>query len=110
MTAEVIFPRVIDNTMYSDWRSCAHRFFRRHLQGLSRGRTNVHLHFGGCIAAAFETARLHYCRGDDARDCVKDACEAFIERWGDFEIPPGASRTEQNKSLAAGLLAIQDYF
>jgi hypothetical protein len=106
----VIFPRVIDNTMYSDWRSCAHRFFRRHLQGLSRGRTNVHLHFGGCIAAAFETARLSYCAGADNADAVKDACETFIERWGSFEIPDGASRTEQNKSLAAGLLAVQDYF
>ncbi len=110
MTADTLFPRVIDNTMYSDWRSCPHRFFRRHLQGLSRGKTNVHLHFGGCFAAALETARLHYHEWEDTDDSVKLACETFIQHWGNFELPDSANRSERNKSLAAGLLAVQDYF
>lgn len=107
---QILFPRVIDNTMYSDWRSCPHRFFRRHLQGLSKGRVNTHLHFGGCFASAVERARLNFCAGEDASSCVKDACEQFITSWGNFEIPDGATQSERNKSLAAGLLAVQDYF
>lgn len=107
---ETIFPRVIDNTMYSDWRSCAHRFFRRHCQGLSKGRVNVHLHFGGCFAAATETVRREWFDHRDLSDAVKSGCETFIERWGNFEIPEYATASEKRKSLSAGLLAVQDYF
>lgn len=107
-SVETIFPRVIDNTMYSDWRSCPHRFWRRHLQGLTRGRTSVHLHFGACFASALEAGRLSWHDGNT--DYVKDACETFISSWGNFEIPDSSTQSERNKSLGAGLLAVQGYF
>lgn len=107
---ETLFPRVLDNTMYSDWRSCPHRFFRRHCQGLSRGRKNVHLHFGGCFARATEVVRREWITHHDLSDAVKSGCEAFIDAWGTFELPDYATSSEQRKSLQAGLLAVQDYF
>lgn len=103
------FPRVVDATMLSDWRSCPHRFFRRHIQGLTRARTNVHLHFGGALARGLEVARRGYCAHGDTKDALTDGCEALIERWGDFAAPETPSRSEANKTLDACLLALQGY-
>jgi len=109
-TSTPLFPRVIDNTMYSDWKACPHRFFRRHCQGLTRGGPNVHLHFGGAFAAAQETVRLEWLEHYDLEDAVKAGCERFIDYWGDFEMPEYANQTMLNKSLAAGLIAVQEYY
>lgn len=107
--ASIHFPRVLDATMLSDWRKCPHAFFRRHCQGLTRPRTNVHLHFGGVIARALEVARRTYYETSDAGDALHNACEAAIAEWGDFEPPPHPTRTEANKTLSSCLAALQAY-
>lgn len=111
MTPTITFPRVIDATIRSTWKTCEHKFFREHIQGLSRARPNVHLHFGACVARGLEVARRGFCTHGDARDALTDGCEAVIEAWGtsfDDFIP--VSRTEGNKTLANALLALQEYF
>lgn len=129
--ASVHFPRVLDATMLSDWRKCPHAFFRRHCQGLTRPRTNVHLHFGGVVAVATEVARKSYfypdghefsaghenlrgvkfaATGGDAALAVHTACEAAIQAWGDFDPPASPTRSEANKTLASCLAAIIAYF
>lgn len=108
---EALFPRVIDATIRSEWKRCPQSFFRRHVQGLTRGReeTSIHLHFGGCFASALEAARLEYCDSSDTSDSLHAACEQFIHKWGDFE-PQPRTRSEEAKTLAAGLHALQRYF
>ncbi len=107
--AATAFPRVLDATMLSDWRSCPHKFFRRHVQGLVRPRTNVHLHFGACVARGLEVARRTYWETRDTGDALHCACEAVIESWGGFEPPVAPTRTEAAKTLSACLAAIQSY-
>jgi hypothetical protein len=105
----ILFPRVIDATMRSDWHKCPHAFFRRHCQGLSRPRTNVHLHFGGCLAAGLEAARREFYASGDCSDALHLGCERIIAAWGEFTTPEHPTRTEANKTLAACLHALQSY-
>lgn len=110
-TPSIIFPRVIDATMRSDWRKCPHAFFRSHIQGLARARPNIHLHFGGAVARGLEVARRGFCTHHDARDALTDGCEALIEAWGtSFDDFTPTTRTESNKTLGNALLALQEYF
>lgn len=105
------FPRVIDYTILSDWKSCPHKFFRSHVCGMARSRPNIHLHFGGCVAKGLEVARRYYIATEDAGDALEEACLAVVETWGsDFDDFIPVTRTERNKSLANALLAIQAYF
>jgi hypothetical protein len=104
-----IFPRVLDATMLSDFRSCPHKFFRRHVQGLTRDRSNIHLHFGGAVASGLEAARREFCTSHDSSDALHVGCEALVQAWGDFDFTP-STRTEANKTLSNALLALQSYF
>lgn len=107
---DILFPRVIDATMRSDWLKCPHAFFRRHVMGLQRPRASVHLHFGACVARGLEVARRTYFTTRDPFDALHDACEAAIHAWGDFDPPANPTRTEANKTLSACLATLQAYF
>lgn len=111
MPEEILFPRVLDATIRSDWRSCPQRFFYRHCRGLVRvsSRPSIHLHFGSCFARGLEVARRSYFAHADTNDALHDACEAFIQAWGDFD-PQPLTTTEKAKTLASGLHALQRYF
>src|SRR5882672_9510191 len=100
------FPRVIDNTMRSDFVSCPHKFFRRHVLGLTRPGTSVHLHFGSCYADSLKVPRTYYFKTRDPRDAVVLACETAIEKWGNFDGPPTPSTSESKKTLPSLLLAV----
>jgi hypothetical protein len=95
--------------MHSDFKSCPHYFFRRHVQGLVKPRSNVHLHFGACLAKGLETARREYCEHGDVSDAFHVASEMIIHAWGTFEPPPNPSRSESNKTLANCLLCLREY-
>lgn len=105
-----LFPRVIDNTMRSDFVSCPHKFFDRHILGVTRPGISVHLHFGSCYADALKVARTYYFHHRDPRDAVVLAMETAIEKWGNFDGPPTPSQSEAKKTLPSLLLAVQDYF
>jgi hypothetical protein len=107
---EFIFPQVIDNTMRSDWKACPHRFFRRHIQGLASPGKSIHLHFGGCMARGLEIARRTFHSGKSPDAALFAGIEAAIAMWGDFDIPPDASRTAKLKTLDACILALAEYF
>lgn len=109
-TPSIIFPRVIDATMRSDWLKCPHSFFRRHVLGLARPGVSVHLHFGACIARGLEVARRTYFETRDTSDALHNGCEAVIHAWGDFEAPDGGTRTAAAKTLSAALVTLQAYF
>jgi hypothetical protein len=105
------FPRVLDYTILSTWKSCPHKFFRTHVQGLAKPRPNIHLHFGGCVAKGLETARRYYSRTGDTGDALEVGCLAIVEAWGaDFDDFIPATRSERNKTLSNCLLALQSYF
>lgn len=107
--AKPVFPRVIDATMRSDWRSCPHKFFRRHVQGLAKPSTNVHLHFGAAVASGLEAARRVYCAGNSADVSMLAGCQALIAAWGSYE-PVARTRSEANKTLENALGALTAYF
>ena len=110
-TPSISFPRVIDATIRSTWKTCPHKFFREHVQGLKRPRPNIHLHFGACVARGLEVVRRSYITHGDTSDALTDGCEALIEAWGtSFDDFVPVSRTENNKTLANALLALQAYF
>lgn len=105
------FPRVLDYTMLSAWKSCPHKFFRTHVLGMTKPRRNIHLHFGACVARGLEVARRYYLRTADTGDALEEACLAVVEMWGaDFDDFIPTTRTERNKTLSNCLLAIQAYF
>lgn len=108
-----IFPRVIDATMRSDWKTCPHKFFQTHVHGLARARPNIHLHFGGAVARGLEVARRAWATGtaDTNTEALTLGCEALIEAWGTaFDDFVPVTRTEGNKTLSNALLALQAYF
>lgn len=105
------FPRVIDYTMLSDWKSCPHKFFRCHVMGMGRSRPNIHLHFGGVVAHGLEATRRYYLNTHDIGDAIEVGSIAAVERWGsDFDDFMPVTRTERNKTLTNALLAISAYF
>jgi hypothetical protein len=84
------FPKIIDSTMLADFRSCEHKFFRAHMQSLRLMRTNVHLHFGGCIAKALEVFRKAYYTPSSPtfrqlEPSFSAGAHALAQAWGDYE-------------------------
>lgn len=106
------FPEVIDSSIRSTLVACHRQFYYQHLLNLRGSSVSIHLHFGACIAKAFEIARKSYwAEGKDEIHAVSDACKAFIIHWGDFEIPDDIIHTRAGvKTLEAGLDAIMSYF
>lgn len=106
------FPEVVDSSMRGAFVSCPRNFYYGYLLSLRKGSSNIHLHFGGCIAHAMEVARKSYWQhGLDEIHSVAAACTAFIQQWGDYEPPEEVLRSRAGiKSIDAGLDAILSYF
>lgn len=82
------FPPIIDSTMLSAYASCPQKFFVEFVLRKSKSGRSIHLHAGGCMAAAFEAYRIAYYRdGLKEPDCLAAAFRVFIARWGDMEVP-----------------------
>lgn len=116
------FPRVIDNTMYEDWRQCPHKFFRARCQGLTLAeqgepgepltpRRNIHTHFGSALAKGLEVTRVEYHSGAGHSEALACGAEAILKYWdGQGPLPAPRTRTEEAKTLDNCLLAHVGYF
>ena len=122
LLAQFPFPRVIDNTMYEQWKACPHSFFRRTIQGLQLAelgepgtpptiRKGIHTHFGSCLAKALEVTRREYHEGAGHGEALAAGAQALIAKWdADGPIPSPRTRTEEAKTLDACVLAHAGYF
>jgi hypothetical protein len=54
------FPKAIDNTMLSDYKSCSQKFAYRHIFGRNTVLESIHLSFGSAYADGCEAARLAF--------------------------------------------------
>jgi len=116
------FPRVIDNTMYEQWKTCPHKFFRQTVQGLQVAdqgepgtapfvKPSIHLHFGSCMARGLEVTRREYCEGAGYSEALSLGAEAIIKAWDSAgELPSPRTRTEEAKTLDNCILAHSGYF
>lgn len=116
------FPRVIDNTLLEDWKTCPHKFFRHRVQGLvpadfgepgtaPKLKTNIHLHFGGCMARGLEITRREYAEGAGHGEALALGAAAIVEAWDAAgELPAPRSRSEEIKTLDNCILAHAGYF
>lgn len=101
------FPHVIDSTMRSDWASCECKFMYAHLKHLRKSTSNIHLHFGGCLARALEVTRKEFFQnGRSEKDALSKGLYELIKVWGlDWDDPPS-----DKKTLASCCDALVSYF
>jgi hypothetical protein len=81
-------PLVIDSTIIGTFRACETKARLQYVEHLAPSTLSIDLHAGSCIATALETLyEAAYYRGL-SRAAALGAMElAFIDAWGDFQIP-----------------------
>ena len=80
------FPRVIDNTMRSDFVACPKKFWWRYCRNLGAESINVHLHAGGAFARAMEvTRREFYSSNCNSEAAIARGLAALLKYWGTYE-------------------------
>lgn len=88
------FPSVIDASLISAWRSCHQKAFREYFQHWKLQGGSIHLHAGAAFARGLEVARSSfYEKGFDAEQAAYHGQLALVKSYGDFEPPPGSSKT-----------------
>ena len=109
-TDSLVFPRVIDDTIRTNFLTCPHYFFRRDVQGLtaSEETKSVHLVFGGAVAHGLEHARRAFFAGASSPDAIAHGVAQAIRHWGDYE-PPETTR-RSHKTLENVVCCVTDYF
>lgn len=83
------FPKVLDNTMVSGFRSCEKKHYWRQLAYLQRGEGSIHLISGGAFARGLEITRKRYF--DDSLDfetALIHGAAALIAAYGNVEPHP----------------------
>lgn len=86
-TAELSFPKTIDNTILSSWATCKRKCFFSHFLHLHPKQISIHLHAGAAYAKALETLRDNFYTVDS--DAYKNselsltrAVRALFESFG----------------------------
>jgi hypothetical protein len=100
------FPTVVDSTMLSDYLACPAKFHWAYIRKLQLAKPSIHLHFGGCFAAALDAARQAFW-GQDASEAEALAAgfRTLVKTWGDeppSDFPP--------KTFEACAALLQYYF
>lgn len=81
------FPEVVDSTMLSDYLACERKFHWAYARKLQSARPSIHLHFGGCFAAALDTARQSFWgSGDSADRALAQGFRRLCLEWGFEEL------------------------
>lgn len=100
------FPRALDNTLLSTFRSCPQKFMREYLQHWKPARQSIHLVAGAAFAQGLEVARtLYYEKGESVQHAMEMGLRALIVSYGTTECPP-----ESSKSLERMCQALEYYF
>lgn len=95
------FPRAIDSSMLSHFKSCKRKFELEYLHHWRPKGGNVHLIAGGAFAKGLEVARLSFWRDrDNARTAVGKGIAACIREYGTFEPPANSPKTCDNMCMA----------
>jgi hypothetical protein len=91
--------------MRGNFVACPYRFWRGSIQSLTKPGTNVHLHFGGCMAKGLEAMRKSFWGALEPEPMAfKRGCDAIIKAWGDYE-----PEIPTQKTLDAALDALASY-
>lgn len=92
--------------MLSTLRSCRQKFALEYLQNWKPKSISIHLHAGGCFAAALEATRRAYWESSlPPSDALRVGFETLMKTWGDYQAPEGSSKT-----LDRMLGALEYYF
>lgn len=89
MSFSYTFPKVLDNTMVSTYRSCPTKFWWRHQRMLQRGETSIHLISGGAFAKGLEVTRKAYFDDNTPFDiALAKGAAALFKEYGFVEPHP----------------------
>ena len=100
------FPYFIDNTQRDAFVACPLKWRRSFIDNLAPIAPSIHLHAGGCFAAALETTRRAYYEDHKPEDhALSLGLSRLIVGWGDPEFGSDA-----DKSLSRMIWAFDDYF
>lgn len=89
MAFEPSFPRVLDNTLMSAFRSCPQKFFLGGIQGWSLP-SSIHLHAGQAFAAGLEAARRAFWeKALQPEEAVAEGLQALWIAYGPVDPPDG---------------------
>lgn len=90
------FPRVIDSSMLSAFRSCPMKFFREYVQHFKRKGQSIHLHAGGAYAHGLEVSRrAYYEDGRTPGEAENLGLDALAAYYGDFDCPSNSAKTKE---------------
>lgn len=96
-----LFPPTVDSTLLSTFRSCPRKFYLQYIQHWKPMGESVHLIAGGAFASGIEAARVaFYIEGKSPEDSEAIGIRAMMEHYGDFEPPPGSSKTPERMAGA----------
>ena len=101
MTA-ITLPNTIDASARGDFASCPRLYHNRHLCGYQPLGPNMHLAFGGALAAGLAAARTRFYLEGWSREAAEAyGLWALIANWGDHPTDVGESGTlsERSKTL-----------
>lgn len=100
------FPYFIDNTQRDAFVACPLKWKRSFIDNLAPITPSIHLHAGGCFAAALETTRRAYYEDHKPEDhALALGLSRLIVGWGDPEFG-----SDEDKSLFRMIWAFDDYF
>lgn len=109
------FPKIIDNTIRCAFISCPQSWYKEHLLGYVPKATNIHLNFGGALAAGFDGFRKSYWTEDQPNFHNFDA--AYFAGWYELTQAFGLDDTEltdeqmvRNKKSYMDLILAYDYY
>lgn len=100
------FPAFIDSTTRKSWVACPMQAYYNHFLHLRPKGSNIHLHFGGVLAKAFEEFRkAFYGRAEGFDNSYKCGMNEILKGWGDIITPERSQKT-----FANCILCFDDYF
>lgn len=97
------FPRVLDNTMITDFAMCPRSFQWRFLQNLVSHGISIHLHTGSVVAWGLEHVRRLVYTGTPLDDALCSAFRVMAKAWNKVE-------TDHVKDFVGAFSAVDYYF
>jgi hypothetical protein len=105
------FPQIIDNSMRATFVACPEKFRRSFISNLAPNKPSVHLHAGGCFAAALDVTRqAFYSAGLSEQESLCLGVTELIKRWGGPDADGLLPFWDEDKNLGRMLWAFDDYF
>lgn len=90
------FPRAIDSSMLSTFKSCPQMFRKEYIENWKPKEQSVHLHAGAAFAKGIEVAReTYFVKGEDPDTAVARGLGALLEAYGDFECPADSAKSAE---------------